>query len=87
VFSSITLGTGGKILILRYNPNSFKIGDTTCRTSQKARHQRLLEVINTVEPPACARYFLYYSKHRHDDELPIIAEHWPPAVRELSRAL
>ena len=86
-FSSVALGTGGKILILRYNPDAFKIGNMTCRVSKKDRHARLLEVVNSVEPPACARYFLYYSKHKHDDDLPAVADQWPPAVRELSRAI
>ena len=87
IFSSIALGSGGKVLILRFNPDPFKVAEVTCRTTQKARHDRLLEVINTVEPPACARYFLYYTKHRQTDELPAIADHWAPAVRELSKAL
>ena len=87
IFSSIALGSGGKVLILRFNPDGFKVAEVTCRTTQKARHERLLEVINTVEPPACARYFLYYTKHRQTDELPAIADHWAPAVRELSKAL
>ena len=87
IFSSIALGSGGKILIVRFNPDPFKVGEVTCRTTQKARHERLLEVINTVEPPACARYFLYCTKHRQTDELPAIADHWAPAVRELSKVL
>ena len=87
IFSSIALGSGGKVLILRFNPDGFKEAEVTCRTTQKARHERLLQVIQTVEPPACARYFLYYSKRRREDELPAIAEHWAPAVREVSKAL
>ena len=87
IFSSIALGTGGKVLILRYNPDGFKIGDMTCSVAKKARHARLLEVINSVEPPACARYFLYYNKHKHGDELPAVADQWPPAMREMSKAL
>ena len=84
IFSSIALGSGAKVLILRVNPDGVKDAEVTCRTTQKARHGRLLEVINTVEPPACARYFLYYTKHKQDDEPP--ANHWAPAVRELSKA-
>jgi hypothetical protein len=87
IFSSIALGSGGKVLILRFNPDGFKVAEVTCRTTQKARHERLLQVLQTVEPPACARYFLYYTKHKQEDELPAIADHWPPAVKELSRAL
>ena len=75
------------MLILRYNPDAFKIKGKTCRVYKKDRHARLLEVINSVEPPACARYFLYYSKHKPDDQLPAVADQWPPAVRELSKAI
>jgi hypothetical protein len=55
--------------------------------SKKDRHARLLEVINCVEPAACARLFLFYSKHQRDDELPAVADHWPAAARELSKAI
>ena len=57
----------------------------SCKVSQKARTQRLLEVLET-EPPACVRWFLYYSRKAEGD-LPLVAEHWAPAVRELSKCI
>ena len=87
LLSSAVVGRDERVFILRYNPDEFKVGEGVCCVSQKQRHDRLLEVINAPEPPPCARGFLYYSKRSLEDQHPVIAEHWAPAVRQLSRAL
>ena len=58
-----------------------------CRTSKKEKQRRLLEVLRMAEPPEHARWFLFYDKQAADARLPIVAEHWVEAVKEVSCCL
>jgi hypothetical protein len=80
------LGAQEKILILRYNPDPFKIAGVTLRTTQKERIARLLAVLEQ-EPAGSARWFLFYTKDRPEDELPSVAAEWEQCVKDISRAL
>ena len=90
IFASATLGTraDAKIVVLRFNPDSFRIGDAPCTVPKKVRMARLLEAIG-AEPPdmPAARWFMYYSKDKHEDALPSIARDWSEPVRQISRTL
>ena len=89
IMASLTMGGSNqpsKLLILRYNPDGWRVGVTKCSMVPKLRHKRLLEVLD-MEPPASARWFLFYDRTAPGDELPAVAEHWPSPVRELSRAV
>jgi hypothetical protein len=86
ILSSVALGSGGKVLLLRYNPDRFTIGGLTYTVPQKDRIARLLEVLD-MEPEGCARWFLFYPKKEMTDTLPAVAEHWPLCMRGLSRCV
>ena len=86
IFSSVALGSGGKVLILRYNQDKFTIGGLAYTVPQKDRIARLLEVLD-MEPQGCARWFLFYPKKEMTDTLPAVAERWPVSMGELSRCV
>ncbi len=81
MYASIALGSGQKVAILRYNPDEFRIDDTTLRVAAKERQRRLVEVLRawTAEDPAptlpFARFFLYYDG-RSGSDLPLVAKDW-----------
>ena len=79
--ASLALGSGHKVIVLRYNPDSFRIDGKNISVSTKDKQRRLVEVIRAwlLEDPApdrqLARYFLYYDG-RSDSQLPVIAKDW-----------
>jgi hypothetical protein len=78
---SLTLGSGHKTVVLRYNPDSFRVDGKPKRVSTKDRQRRLVEVLRAwlLEDPVpgfhLARFFLYYDC-RTDSSLPVIANQW-----------
>ena len=72
------------MVILRYNPDPYKIGGVTRPTSQKERLQRLLSIIEGAEP-AEKRLFLHYDRPSADATLPCAAEEWDVVARIISR--
>ena len=86
IFASVALGSGEKVVILRYNPDPFKIGGITRPTSQKESLQKLLSIIEGPEPTD-KRMFLYYDKPSADATLPCVAEFWDAVARIISRAV
>ena len=80
------MGSGEKVVILRYNPDPYKIGGVTRPTSQKERLQRLLSIIEGPEP-AEKRLFLYYDRPSADATLPCVADHWDIVARIISRCM
>ena len=86
IFASVAMGSGEKVVILRYNPDPFKIGGITRPTSQKERLQKLLSIIEGPEPTE-KRLFLYYDKPSVDATLPCVAEHWDVVARIISRSV
>ena len=79
--ASLAMGSGHKVIVLRYNPDSFRIDGKNVSVSTKDKQRRLVEVIRAwlLEDPApdrqLARYFLYYDG-RSDSQLPVIAKDW-----------
>ena len=86
IFASVAMGSCEKIVVLRYNPDPFKIGGITRPTSQKERLEKLLSNITGPEPTD-KRLFLYYDRPSADATLPCVAEHWDVVARIVSRAM
>ena len=90
--ASIALGSQQKAVVLRYNPDAFKIGGKTRYTTKKERQAKLIETIKSWEnDPApelgFARFFLFYDAEDDSSPLPAIAQHWPEEVKAVSRRL
>jgi len=81
IYASIAMGSGQKVVILRYNPDAFRIDGQPVRVAAKERQRRLIEVLRAwiEEDPApglpFARFFLYYDG-RSDSTLPLVAKDW-----------
>ena len=91
--ASLALGSGHKVVVLRYNPDSFRIDGKNVTVTTKARQRRLVKVVRAwlLEDPApdnqLARYFMYYDG-RSDSPLPVIAKEWEnEEVRAVSAVL
>lgn len=90
--TSIALGSQHKVVILRYNPDAFKVGRLTRRTSKKERQQRLIQILKTwdedpVPDLGFARFFLFYDAENDVATLPLVAYRWAEEVRAVSRRL
>ena len=87
--ASVALGSGHKLLVLRYNPDAFKIAGVTRRTTKKERHAQLIRLLGGLlacEPEApFTRLFLFYDRDAENSALPCVAEHWSEPVRAVSR--
>jgi hypothetical protein len=87
--SSVTLGSGHKLAIVRYNPDPFKVGGVTLRTAKKQRHAKLLTLLRDLlahEPELrLNRLFLFYDRAASDSTLPLVAEKWDDPVRMVSK--
>ena len=63
--ASVALGSGHKLLV-RYNPDGFKIAGMTRRTTKKERHAQLIRLLGELlarEPEALfTRLFLFYDR-------------------------
>ena len=83
--ASVALGSGRKLLVLRYNPDAFKIAGVTRRTTKKERHAQLIRLLGELlarEPEApFTRLFLFYDRAAENNALPCVAEHWSEPVR------
>jgi hypothetical protein len=87
--ASIALGSQQKVVVLRYNPDSYHVNGATKHTSKKDRHSKLLETIEAFKDDPCpslgfARYFLFYNKASDDARLPLISKEWEPEACKLS---
>ena len=87
--ASVALGSGHKLLVLRYNPDAFKIAGVTRRTTKKERHAQLIRLLGELlarEPEApFTRLFLFYDRAAENNALPCVAEHWSEPARAVSR--
>ena len=84
---SISLGSGHKVRIVRFNPDAFKVDGVTRRTTKQERHTRLLEVLEWGEPERYfERVFLFYN-HSTGDTLPEVAKDWDCVAKAVSRML
>ena len=79
--ASLALGSGHKVVVFRYNPDSFRMDGRNMRVAAKERQRRLVEVVRAwlLEDPApgkqLARFFMYYDG-RADSPLPVVAKEW-----------
>ena len=77
--ASLALGSGHKVVVLRYNPDSFRMNGRNRTVAAKERQRRLVEVVRAwlLEDPApgkqLARFFMYYDG-RSDSALPVVAK-------------
>ena len=83
--ASVALGSGHKLLIVRYNPDSYRVDGKTRVESKKDRMTRLLQLLDH-EPVAFERVFLCYDSVS-DSSLPQVAASWDPAARQVSRVV
>ena len=78
---SICLGSGHKLVVLHYNPDSFRIDGKNVTVATKERQKKLVETLQAwlVEDPAkekqLARFFLFYDC-TSNSTLPVVAKEW-----------
>ena len=79
--ASLALGSGHKVVVLRYNPDNFRTDGKNMTVAAKDRQRRLVEVVRAwlLDDPApdrqLARFFMYYDG-RSDSRLPVVAKEW-----------
>ena len=83
IAASVALGSEHKLLVLRYNPDTYKVDGKAQRTSKGDRIQRLLELLE-YEPAGFERLFLFFD-HASDANLPDVASEWSEGARGISR--
>ena len=81
--ASVALGSGHKLKIVRYNPDSFRVDGKPRVESKKDRMMRLLEELNK-EPQSFERVFLCYD-HDSSSSLPQVAASWDCVSWQVSR--
>ena len=81
--ASVALGSQHKLMIVRYNPDSYRVDGKTRVESKKDRMNRLIRLLD-YEPEAFERVFLCYDACT-GESLPQVAASWDPAAREVSR--
>ena len=90
--ASIALGSQQKAVVLRFNPDAFKVAGKTRYTTKKERYAKLLETIKSWESDPApelgfARCFMYYDADDEAAALPAIAKDWPEDVKAVSRRI
>ena len=83
--ASVALGSGHKLLVLRYNPDAFKIAGVTRRTTKKERHAQLIRLLGELLAREPEAPFLFYDRAAENNAVPCVAEHWSEPVRAVSR--
>jgi hypothetical protein len=88
--TSVMLGTGEKVIVIRFNPDAFTIDGSTQRTSKKMRFVKLLEVIKAWdEDPIPShrffRFFMFYN--RTSGGFLSLQSSWPSTVQALSQSI
>ena len=81
--ASVALGSQHKLMIVRYNPDSYRVDGKTRVESKADRMNRLIQLLD-YEPKAFERVFLCYDSAT-GQSLPQVAASWDPAAREVSR--
>ena len=85
IAASAALGAGHKLVVLRYNPDAFRVAGKSRAVSQKERQAKLLDTIEEMkEPQGFRRLFMYYDRDAEESALPSIAREWGAAAREAS---
>ena len=90
IAASVALGSGTKVVMLRYNADNFCMNNDVQRLPKRTRLKKLIATIRQYqeEEPApglmFARRFLFYDLLNGELE---VAQHWPQAVREISEVV
>ena len=90
ITASITLGSGGKLAILRVNMDDYKVGGVPQNTPKQERYQKLLEVLSQLDNEPSRqnqRLFMWYDRETPERSLPSVAQHWAEAAKELSHCI
>jgi len=83
IAASIALGSQQKLMIVRFNPDSYRVGGKTRMESKKDRIKRLLELLQ-YEPQGFERVFMCYDQDI-GSTLPQVGASWEEAARQVSR--
>jgi hypothetical protein len=79
IAASVALGSGHKLVVLRYNPDTCKIDGKACRIGQSYRRATLLKVLADLdaEPESnFSRLFMFYDRESGGAVLPSVALRW-----------
>ena len=88
IAASTALGSGQPLVVLRYNPDAFKVNGATRTVSSKERQAKLLETLSALEEPReFRRLFMYYDRDADDDVLPLVAKEWDETARRFSHVV
>ena len=78
-----SVGSRQKLMVIRYNPDAYRIGGKTKSEGEKKRIQRLLSLLE-YEPRSFERILLCYDQDE-GERLPQVAVSWDAAARQVSR--
>ena len=81
--ASVALGSAHKLMVVRYNPDSYRVDGKTRVESKNDRIKRLLVLLD-YEPVAFERVFLCYDQD-NTFTLPQVGAAWEEAARQVSR--
>ena len=87
--ASLALGSGHKVIVLRYNPDNFRMDGKNMKVTTKDRQRHLIEVVrdwlmnDPVPDMQLARFFMYYDGRSYS-ALPVVAKEWDDEVRAVS---
>ena len=90
ILASIALGSDDKLVMLRYNPDPFKVAGMSQVMTKKDREAKLLQTLQDLEqePPLhFTRFFLFYDRPTEHSILPSVAQGWSDEVKQLSRCI
>ena len=78
-----SVGSRQKLMVIRYNPDAYRIGGKTKSEGEKKRIQRLLSLLQ-YKPRSFERILLCYDQGE-GERLPQEAVMWDDAARQVSR--
>ena len=88
--ASVALGSGHRLVVVRFNPDSFRIGNKFCAVGPAYRQASLVRLIAGLdaEPDTpFQRLFMFYDRDSPQATLPSVAKRWPEAAKEVSRCV
>ena len=91
IAASVALGSSDKLVLLRYNPDAFKVDGRTVHLAKTTRQVRLFEVLADWEADPFpnqnfVRTFLFYDSES-EASLPQVAVEWDRLAREVSHLI
>ena len=83
--ASVALGSGHKLLVLRYNPDAFKIAGMNQEGAPRSADPPAGRAVGARAGGAFHPPFFLYDRAAENNTLPCVAEHWSEPVRAVSR--